>query len=328
MNVIEALKNAYLWKKDDLDGIKARIRDAIDRTEAHFEMKKLLYENTENAGKMIRPFLSLLAAEDYKAEQREKLLWSAAAGEILHIASLLLDDIIDEAGTRRGRQSVQAQYGKPAALCAGNYLVATSYFCLVDRGYTDTARDLMTVTQLVCDGEMIQDENKFNMDITEQTYIRSISGKTASAFSFCCGTSSRISGHDEKTQKTMADIGSTVGLMFQIRDDIFDFIKDEKTLGKPACGDFKNGIYTLPAIFAFKNGKYADELKSLAEKRGSLTLQELERTKNAVISSGGVEYAENYIEKLSLKAYSALDSLPDTKYMSALRILVKALREF
>lgn len=327
MKGIIALKDAYLWVKDDLDGVKAHIRDAIDRTEAHPGMKALLYENTDNSGKMVRPFLSLLAAEDYKAEQREKLLWSAAAGEILHIASLLLDDIIDEAETRRGRQSVQAMHGKPIALCAGVYLVSTSYFCLIDRGYTDTARDLMTVTQLVCDGEMIQDENKFNANITEQMYIQSVIGKTASAFSFCCGTSSKISGHDEKTQKTMADIGTAVGLMFQIRDDIFDFIKDERTLGKPTCEDFKNGIYTLPAIFAFKNKKYGDELNSLAEKRGGLTAQEHERVKNTVISSGGVEYAKNYIEDLSLKVYSALDSLPDTKYMSAFRMFVEELKK-
>lgn len=325
MNEIKALKDAYLWKKDDLDGIRVRIRAAIDNTEAHPGMKALLYENTENPGKMIRPFLSLLAAEDYKAEQREKLLWSAAAGELLHIASLLLDDIIDNAEIRRGRKSAQAQYGKPIALCAGNYLVAVAYSCLIDRGFTDTARELMTVTQLVCDGEMIQDENKFNTDITEQTYIKSLNGKTASAFSFCCGTSSRISGHDEATQKKMAAVGMTVGLMFQIRDDILDFTKDEKTLGKPVCEDFRSGIYTLPAIYAFKNGSSGEELISLAEKRENITAEEVERAKNIVISSGGIEYAVNYIEKLSANVYSALDSLPDTKYMSALRLLVKSL---
>ncbi len=328
MNGIKALKDAYLWKKDDLDGIKARIREAIDNTGAHPKMKALLYENTENPGKMIRPFLSLLSAEDYKAEQREKLLWSAAAGELLHIASLLLDDIIDEAKTRRGRQSVQAQYGVPIALCAGNYLVATAYSCLVDRGFTDTARELMTVTQLVCDGEMLQDENKFNTDITEQTYIKSLNGKTASAFSYCCGTSSRISGHDEATQKTMADIGMTIGLMFQIRDDILDWTKDEKTLGKPVCEDFKSGIYTLPAIYAFKNEKYGDELISLAQKRTDISAPELDRAKNTVISSGGIEYAKNYIEELSQRVYSALDGLPDTKYMSVLRSLVKSLGQY
>ena len=325
MNEIKALKDAYLWKKEDLDGIRARIREAIDNTKAHPGMKAILYDNTENSGKMIRPFLSLLSAEDYKAEQREKLLWSAAAGEILHIASLLLDDIIDEAKTRRGKQSVQAQYGVPAALCAGNYLVATAYSCLVDRGFADTARELMTVTQLVCDGEMLQDENKFNTDITEQTYIRSLYGKTASAFSFCCGTSSQISGHGEATRKTMSDIGLNIGLMFQIRDDIFDYTMDEQTLGKPVCEDFKSGIYTLPAIYAFKDKKYGDELKSLAQKRKEITLSELERVKNIIISSGSVTYAENYIKDLSQKVYSALDSLPGTKYMTTIRSLVKSL---
>ncbi len=326
MNGIKALKDAYAWKKDDLDGIRARVREAVERTEAHPGMKTILYESTDNAGKMIRPFLALLSAEDYKEELREKLLWTAAAGEILHIASLLLDDIIDNAMTRRGKKSVQAAYGKPAALCAGNVLVATSYACLIDRGFTDMARELMTVTQLVCDGEMLQDENKFNTGITEETYIQSLTGKTASAFAFCCGTSSRISGHDEKTERAMREIGTAVGLMFQIRDDLFDFIKDERTLGKPVLEDFKNGIYTLPTIFAFQNAGAGEELRALAGKRDSITPSELERVKQAVLSSGGAEYAENYIEKLAIKVHSALDGLPDTRYMAAFRTLVDELR--
>ena len=320
---LETLQDILNWKKTDMDGVRARIREAIDETAAHNAMRDILLDCAENTGKMLRPLMILMAAEDYAESQRDELLWAAAAGEMLHTASLLLDDIIDGADLRRGRISVQAQYGTSVALCAGNYLIATAYACLCDRGYAHVARDLMAVTQLVCDGEMLQDENRWNMDISEETYLRAVTGKTAAVFAFACEIASRISGHSERTQAVMRRFGETVGVMFQVRDDVLDWTLDQRRLGKPAGEDFINGIYTLPAIHAFQSAEFGGELRSLAAKRGDLTRAELDRVKALVDAAGGLDRAKTALSGLAEQANAALDALSPNAYTAALRLLVK-----
>ena len=320
---LETLQDILTWKKADMDGVRARIRAAVGATAAHEAMRELLLESTENSGKMLRPLMILMAAEDYRPEQRDELLWAAAAGEMLHTASLLLDDIIDGADLRRGKVSVQARHGTAVALCAANYMIATAYACLCDRGYAHVARDLMTVTQLVCDGEMLQDENRWNADISEETYFRAVTGKTAAVFAFACDVASRISGHSAGTQETMRRFGETLGVMFQVRDDILDWTMDERKLGKPAGEDFINGIYTLPAIRAFQSAKSGDLLRELAAKRAALTPSELFRVKELVAASGGLDAAKAAVSRLADQANETLDSLSPNAYTAALRLLVR-----
>ena len=323
MEAFAGIQDILTWKKTDMDAIRACIREAAEGAPAHGAMRELLLECTGNSGKMLRPLMILMAAEDYAPEQREKLLWSAAAGEMLHTASLLLADIIDGADIRRGKPSVQSRYGEAIALCAGNHLIATAYACLLDRGYPDVARDLMTVTQLVCDGEMLQDEYRWDSGVPEDVYLRSVTGKTAAVFAFACEVSSRITGHSARTQETMRRFGETVGVMFQIRDDILDWTMDERKLGKPAGEDFINGIYTLPAIRAFQSAESGDTLRFFAEKRRELRPEELETVKEIVTRSGGIEAAKAKNRALAAEALTLLDSLQANAYTAALRLLVK-----
>lgn len=320
---LETLQDILNWKKADMDAVRARIREAVAAAPAHDAMQNVLLECTGNSGKMLRPLMILMAAEDYAPEQREKLLWSAAAGEMLHTASLLLDDVIDGADIRRGKPSVQSKYGESIALCAGNHLIATAYACLLDRGYPDVSRDLMTVTQLVCDGEMLQDEYRWNTGIPEDVYLRSVTGKTAAVFAFACEVSSRITGHSARTQETMRRFGETVGVMFQIRDDILDWTMDQRKLGKPAGEDFINGIYTLPVIYAFQSAQFGDELRALAAHRAALAPSELARAKELVTVSGGLESAKASLSGLAEQANAVLDALSPNAYTAALRLLVK-----
>ena len=324
MDRFRDLQELYEWKSADLDGVRARMREAIAETDAHDSMRDILLDCTGNAGKMLRPLMILMAAEDYRERLRDEILWSAAASELLHVASLLLDDIIDGADVRRGRPSVQAQHGSAIALCAGNYLIATAYACLMDRGYGHIARDLMRVTQLVCDGEMLQDENRWNTGISEEIYLRSVTGKTAAVFAFACEVSSRISGHSAETQGLMHRFGETVGVMFQIRDDILDWTMDERKLGKPAGEDFINGIYTLPAIYAFQGAKTGDHLRFLAAKRAALSPAELTEVKELVAAAGGLTYAKTSLSRCAEQASSLLDALPKSEYTAALRLLVQS----
>ncbi len=325
MEPIRTIQDIFTWKKADFDGVRARIREAVDAAPAHDTLREILLDCSEHPGKLLRPLMILMAAEDYDESQRDKLLWSAAAGELLHTASLLLDDIIDGADMRRGRPSVQAQYGKPVALCAGNHLVATAYACLCDRGYADVARDLMTVTQLVCDGEMLQDENRWNTELPEETYLRAVTGKTAAVFAFACEVSSRISGHSERTQAFMRDFGETVGVLFQLRDDVLDWTMDERKLGKPSGEDFTNGIYTLPALRAFRSAEHGEALRALAARRREITAAELAEARSLVEAAGGLDAARAAAGDLADKAQGLLDALEPSVYVAALRLLVRKL---
>ena len=292
MDKFSTLEGIYEWKREELSEVKMCIREAVLQSSAHESLKKILLDVTGNSGKMIRPMLVFLAAGDYSSEHKDKLLWGAASGELLHVSSLLLDDIIDEAETRRGKPSVQKQYGKAVAICAGTFLMVTSYSCLLERGYYDLAEDMVHLTQIVSDGEMLQDENCWNTNISEELYRKIIEGKTASVFSHCCRIAARITEKSVQTQKQLSEIGMKLGIMFQIRDDILDWTKDEKELGKPVGEDFCHGIFTLPVIKALQNPDTSDELRALISKKENIGKEDFEKAKKLVASSGGIEEAE------------------------------------
>ena len=321
---ITSIQDIYNWKKEDMAGIRRRIRDAVTETEANAELKKILKDTVGNTGKMIRPLVALLAAGTFRKEAREEILCAAAAGEMLHTSSLLLDDIIDKADTRRGCPSVQATYGVPVALCAGDYLMVTAFSFLSGRGYTKTADEFIRTAMRVCDGEIIQDLNNKKTNVTESMYMDSIKGKTAAVFACCCRVAARIAGRSAEIQKTMAEYGETLGIIFQIRDDIMDWTQDEDTLKKPVNEDFRNGTFTLPAIYAFSDEKYGSELRAYAD-REALSLEDLAKIREIVRDAGGIKYAQSVLDGYIAKAEKLLESLPDDRYRISLRLLARSL---
>ena len=319
MKRIESIKDLYDRFGGELAKVKERIRAAVTEGDAGEDTKRILLEQTENTGKMVRPLLMMCSAGDVSVEAREKLLWSAAALEILHTSTLILDDIIDGADLRRGKPSAFAEYGTGVAICAGDYLLATSFDCLLTRGWADVAHDLVKLTKALCDGELIQDYYRNNTDVTEDIYMRAISGKTAAAFSFVCETGARIGGADEKTCRIMSLLGMTLGRMFQIRDDILDLTRDEKELGKPAGEDFRCGNYTLPVIYALANKEARAELMKNTENADDM---DFEKVKKIIAESGGIDYAKRRLAGLEKEALTALSQVPDNGYQDAFRLLI------
>ena len=312
----------------DIEAVRERIKAAVSESGASDDTLRIAREYTENTGKMIRPLIMLICAGDVDGERREKLLWSAAALEILHTSTLVLDDVIDRADVRRGAPSAYAKYGGPVAICAGDWLLSESYDCLLTRGYDDVAHDLVRLTGSLCDGELIQDIYRHNVDVTEETYIRSIEGKTAAAFSVALEVASRIAGYDGATQKRYNDFGMTLGKMFQIRDDILDWTKTEDELGKPVGEDFKSGSYTLPAIHAFKNADVRRELLKYTDNSENISGADFEKVRRLVISSGGIDYAEHRLSELEAEALAALDTLSPNDAAPAFRSFVNMCRSY
>lgn len=317
---------AAMWLEKEVTEIRGTILSEVEAMGAHEGMKRLLQETLEHPGKMIRSTLMLLTAGEYDQTRRQELICSAAAVEMIHTSSLILDDMIDDSPLRRGRPTVQLKYGKPIALCSGDYLLVATVSRLFDRGYLQSARELMEVIQVACDGEMVQHENKGNVHVTRDAYHQCISGKTAAFFRMACRMACRITGREGAYQSTMEDFGQCIGLMFQLRDDLLDWTRQEQDIGKPINEDFTEGIYTLPAIYTFAQRDYGDRLRAFAQ-RESLSREEQEQVRSLVSQAGGIDYARSHLRELSRKATELLDTLVDGPYTQALRELVALLEE-
>ena len=320
-----SLKEVYALKEKDLNEVRKRLSEAVSKTDGHKPMKQILIQTVSHPGKLIRPLLVLLSAEGYPDQRREELLSAATAAELLHVASLLHDDIIDSAAFRRGYPAVQARYGVPAALCAGDYLMIRSFSYLSESGYHETADDLMKAALRVCDGELLQDMHQFDTFVNEEVYLESIRGKTAAVFAECCATGCKIAGYPEQMREAMRSYGELLGMVFQIRDDILDWTKEESDLQKPVNEDFRNGIYTLPSIYTFAKETAGEELRGYTNGR-QLSDRDMEEIRAIVSECGGIMYAKGVMDKLAQKALSVLDSISMNEYCSVFRKLVRSIQ--
>lgn len=263
----------------------------------------------QGRSKRFRPTLLLLAA---KAEGPvdERAVAAAASVELVHNATLVHDDFIDGALTRRGLPSVNRAWGEVAALIMGDYLYARALDVLCRRGLDDAVRQLAATTFLMSEAEMLQLESKFSLDIDEALYLRIIAGKTASLIEAACeiGVSfnPRANGHGA----AFGRFGRKVGLVFQITDDIFDYLGDERRLGKPTGQDWEEGRVTLPLIASLRQAPPAARAAFTAAASGATGTAWRDLwplVKTFVGDHGGVDYARALARRYSEEAKAELD---------------------
>lgn len=302
--------------------INRLITGVANDLDTHDEMKKAIKYVLENPGKMVRSRLMLLISEKCSDNKMDELLSYAAAIEMIHTSSLILDDMIDKAPLRRGKPTIAAMYGDPIAVCSGDYLLITAIRFLLDRGYHDKVSEIINIVQNVCSGEMLQHLHSSNVDVSEKDYLAAIAGKTAYAFRGSCRLSALITWKDEQSIPLAERFGDCIGIIFQLRDDLLDWTMSEEKIGKPVNLDFSEGVYTLPAIYTFRQEHYGDRLRELAAKEcpsGS----NFDEIRQLVKDSGGIDYTVNYIKKLTLEALELLDQLPDILGKDELRKVLK-----
>ncbi len=203
-------------------------------------------------GKLLRTRLGIVCAVDEKGTVDESITDKLCALELLHLATLVHDDIIDEAEYRRGLPSVQSAFGKHGAVIAGDYLFTRSFKMLSD-GDSDTLRIFSRAVSAVCRGEMLQEQSLFDRTLTPVRYLRTISGKTAALFAAAAVTG--------QTGSIYLNIGHKFGVVYQVLDDIRDFTGCDNAFGKKPCfSDLKSGVITLPAVYCLqKEPKMTDE---------------------------------------------------------------------
>ncbi len=261
----------------------------------------------KRAGKRMRPMLILLMAKNFGVVS--EVTQNAAVGlELLHTASLVHDDVVDESAERRGQASVNATYDNKVAVLVGDYILSTALLCVARTHSEKIVTYLANLGRTLSDGEILQLSNIGRKDISEDVYYEVIKQKTAALFEACAGIGALASGASEDDVKAAKLFGQNLGIIFQIRDDIFDYY-DSQEIGKPTGNDMAEGKLTLPVIYAVNNGGN-DDMRALALKvrERSVNAEEIARLVEYTKEMGGIEYAERRMWEFHAQAQQFLDN--------------------
>lgn len=260
----------------------------------------------KRAGKRMRPMLILLMARNFG--QITDVTQNAAVGlELLHTASLVHDDVVDESEERRGQASVNATYDNKVAVLVGDYILSTALLCVARTHSEQIVTYLAELGRTLSDGEILQLSNIGRKDISEDVYYDVIKQKTAALFEACAGIGALSSGASEEDVMAAKQFGQNLGIIFQIRDDIFDYY-DSKEIGKPTGNDMAEGKLTLPVIHAVNNGGDEDMKRlALKVKDHSVTAEEIASLVDYTKRMGGIEYAEKRMWEFHAEAQRFLD---------------------
>ena len=253
------------------------------------------------SGKRMRPILMLLIAKNFGVVNDATL--NAAVGlELLHTASLVHDDVVDESNERRGQASVNATYNNKVAVLVGDYILSTALLKVSFTHSEIIVQHLAELGRTLSNGEILQLSNIQRNMISEEVYYSVINQKTAALFEACAGIGALSVNASEDRVEAAKKFGHNLGMIFQIRDDIFDYFSDE-TIGKPTGNDMHEGKITLPAIYALTStNNEAMRDVALRVKNNSATPDEIENLVNFTKENGGIEYAEKKMLELKEEA--------------------------
>lgn len=261
----------------------------------------------QRAGKRMRPMLILLMAKS-KGRITDVTLHAAVGLELLHTASLVHDDVVDESAERRGQASVNKLYDNKVAVLVGDYILSTA---LLHISYTHNeviVRYLAELGRTLSNGEILQLSNIHAKDFSEDAYYQVIKQKTAALFEACAAIGVLSAGADEEDIDNAKAFGRNLGIIFQIRDDIFDYY-DQSAIGKPTGNDMAEGKLTLPAIYAL-NTTHDPGMMQIAYKvkDGTVTKQEIARLVEFTKANGGIDYAERRMWELHAESMALLET--------------------
>lgn len=260
----------------------------------------------QRAGKRMRPMLILLMAKSV-GRVSDVTLHAAVGLELLHTASLVHDDVVDESGERRGQQSVNQLYDNKVAVLVGDYILSTALLHISYTHNETIVRYLAELGRTLSNGEILQLSNIHARDISEESYYQVIRQKTAALFEACCAIGTLSGGAPEEEIENAKMFGRNLGMIFQIRDDIFDYY-DQSRIGKPTGNDMAEGKLTLPAIYAL-NSTHNEEMLAIAYKvkNGSVSKEEIARLVAFTKEHGGIEYAERRMWEMHAEALTFIE---------------------
>ena len=252
----------------------------------------------QRGGKRMRPILMMLMARNFGTVS-DVTQHSAVGLELLHTASLVHDDVVDESSERRGQASVNATYNNKVAVLVGDYILSTALLHVSYTGHQRIIEYLAELGRTLAAGEILQLSNIQNQVISEDVYYDVIKQKTAALFEACAAIGAMSGGATEEQMQKARQFGQNLGIMFQIRDDIFDYF-DSKEIGKPTGNDMTEGKLTLPVIYALNTTDF-ESMQTLARKvkTGTVNQDEIAVLVEFTKQQGGIEYAEQKMAEFS-----------------------------
>lgn len=313
-----------------LSEIQVPIKIELKKFEAYFEeimstkvplLDKITNYIIQTKGKQLRPMLTLLSAK-ICGELKDSSYTAASLVEIIHTATLVHDDVVDEAEKRRGFFSIYALWKTKIAVLVGDYLLSKGLNIALEKKEYETLHIINQAVQAMSEGELMQIEKARKLDIKEDVYFEIIRQKTATLIAAACKAGASSSTTNEDHIEHLFSFGEKIGIAFQIKDDLFDY-GDDEGIGKPRGIDIKEKKMTLPLIYALQKASWVERKKIIFNiKRRSKNKKVVKEIISFVKASGGLEYAEEKMLQYQNQALQILKELPQNEASSAMKDLV------
>jgi heptaprenyl diphosphate synthase len=314
------LSSSYKFLISDLNKIETELLQTIQAE--HPVLRSASTQLLKAGGKRIRPVFVLLSAQFGHYDLNE-IKYVAVSHELMHMASLVHDDVIDDAMLRRGKQTVNAKWDNRIAMYTGDYIFARSLEYLSNIHNARAHQILANTIVELCRGEIEQLNDQFNVKQNFRTYLRRIRRKTALLIASSCRLGAITSNAEPEYERALYKYGYYVGMSYQIIDDILDFTSSEKALGKPAGSDLIQGNITLPVLYKLKDASFKERLSELLETPQLINQEKMKKIIDDVRNSDAIEKAYKVSEMYLEKAYRELDILPKIPATNALRDIAK-----
>ncbi|MBL4593792.1 MAG: polyprenyl synthetase family protein [Flavobacteriales bacterium] len=314
-----------------IDQIKKPIEKEIKEFEPRFRasmksrvslLDKIMHYIIKRKGKQMRPMFVFLSAKAF-GETTDSTYRAAAMIELLHTATLVHDDVVDDSNKRRGFFSINAIWKNKIAVLVGDYLLSKGLLLAVENDEFELLRIMSRSVKEMSEGELLQIEKARKLDITEKIYYDIIRQKPATLIASCCASGANSVGADVATIEKMRLFGEYTGIAFQIKDDLFDYGSDGDKIGKPTGIDIKEKKMTLPLIYSLNNATSSEKKKMIRiVKKHNENKKKVKEVINFVIETGGIEYAQKAMNNYKEKALAILKEFEQNEANKALAELV------
>lgn len=300
-----------MWNNNDflikeLEAVEDTIKTSLKTRNK--TVKGALVRFVDSGGKRIRPAFAILGAT-FGEYDRDTIVPVAAAMEIIHMATLIHDDIIDDSKLRRGKETVHSVLGKDVAVYTGDFLLARAFMLVADHVGLEMMKQVAKASAYICDSEIAQNEQRFDTDVTVKQYLKRIGGKTAALFAISLYMGAYKAGCPKKLVNKLGVLGNNIGMAFQIVDDILDLTGNQVKVGKPLLSDAAQGVYTLPIIYALRS-EYREQVLEALSRMHKDHGQSLYAVLDA---SKAIERSKNLAEKYIRKAMKSARELPESE---------------
>ena len=309
------------YLSEDLQHVEAYLRDTLVYLQLPLPMRDILEELLASPGKQIRPMLSLLAGHALQADpvQMERISHLGALLEIVHLASLVHDDVVDDAPLRRGKPTTQSKYGKNIAVYTGDFLLSRVLSTLLKDKMNRSGEEIAQAVEEMCLGETAQMQARFDADVAEEQYLGFIRGKTVALFTAAFRIAGIECGVSEAVLEKLTELGHCFGYVFQLRDDLKDYVSAQEEEGKAVHADIRAGYYTMPLLRALHT-EQGNQIRALLQEaqagEGANADTKLQQVFSLVRATDAFSYTKERIDAYAARGLSLLKECADGEAVS------------